>query len=181
MQCAWDDCELPSKSSYSNSKSKYCQTHAAEARDRFMANKADADLERENRYAKFAKLWKQATEVGAKAFDDAIPTPMVVQQHANLFDDNSEVVKQWNVSEGVCGFGWLQAYPANSSFSHWAKKNLGARKGYPSGLHISLPFGRSSQSLARKEAGAYAMAEVLREGLEELGDKTKVYGQSRID
>lgn len=180
-ECAWEGCDKPAKSSYSSSKSKYCAGCAPKAYKAWQDARQEQQDKRNSRYAGFQELWDRAAEVGRKAFDDATPQPMVVQQHATLFDDTSEVVQEWHVPEGVCGFGWLQVYPGNSSFAHWAKKVLGASKGYPSGLHINLPFGRSSQSLARKEAGAYAMAKVLREGLEELDPKTKVYGKSRID
>jgi len=181
-QCAWDACELPAKSSYSSSKSKYCNQHAREARERFMANRDEQSAKRAKRYEGYAKLWREAVEVGAKAFEDAKPVPMVVTQHATLFDDSSEVVQSWDVPEGVCGFAWLTTRPGNSSFAHWAKKNLGASRDYYGGLRINLPVGRSSQSMARKEAAAYAMAEVLREGLEEMGEtRVKVYGHSRID
>jgi len=181
-QCAWEACTTAAKSSYSASKSKYCVQHATEARDKFIANRDEQAAKRAKRYEAYAKLWAKATEVGIKAFEDAKPTPMVVQQHATLFDDSSEVVQSWNVPEGVCGFAWLTTRPGNSSFAHWAKKNLGASSTYGGGMRINLPVGRSSQSMARKEAAAYAMAKSLREGLEELGEtKVKVYGHSRID
>lgn len=180
--CAWESCTNASLRSYSSSKSKYCVPHATEARDKFIANRDEQSAKRAKRYEGYAKLWAKATEVGIKAFEDAKPIPMVVQQLTNPFDSTSEVVESWNVPEGVCGFAWLTTHPGNSSFAHWAKKNLGASSAYGGGTRINLPIGRSSQSMARKEAAAYAMAQSLRDGLEELGEtKVSVHGHSRID
>ena len=180
--CAWDECEDPSKSSHTNSKSKYCTVHAQEARDRFMRNRDQAAGERASKYKRFQELWDEASEAGAQAFADVIPVPMHVIERENPFDDSSKIVKRYEpVMDGVCGFAWLSIHPGNSSFAHWAKKNVGASAAYGGGLRTSLPFGRSSQSLTRKEAGASAMAEILREGLKELDPKSKVYSQSRID
>ena len=136
---------------------------------------------RDNRYSAFQTLWDIAVAAGVRAFGEAQPVPMVVQQHANSFDDSSKVVKEWNVPDGVCGMAWLVSRPGGSSFSHWVAKTQGSSAAYGGGKYINLPFGRSSQSLERKTAGANAMADVLEAGLKELDPKTTVWAHSRID
>lgn len=181
IQCAWEGCEQPAKNSYSSSKSKYCTGCAPKAHKAWREARDEDKAERESKYAKFHELYTKALEAGRKAFEDARPTPMVVQQHSNMFDDSSEVTQQWVIDDGVCGFAWLLIRPGNSSFAHWAKKNAGASKAYGGGLSIWSPVGGTSQSLERKQAGVYAMADVLKEGLANLDPKTTVYGQSRMD
>src|SRR5690606_9355306 len=56
------------------------------------ANRKTANTEYED-------ILSRATQAGYAAMNAATPTPMVVQQHAHPFDDNSPVVKEWYVSE----------------------------------------------------------------------------------
>jgi hypothetical protein len=181
VNCAWEGCEQPAKSSYSSSKSKYCNEHAPMARKAWQEARDQGNAERETKYAKFQELYTKALEAGQKAFDDAKPVPMIVQQRESAFNDSSEVIQEWVIDDGVCGFAWLTIRPGNSSFAHWAKKNAGASKAYGGGLSIWSPVGGGSQSMERKQAGVYAMADILMEGLSELDSKTSVYGQSRMD
>jgi hypothetical protein len=181
MECAWDGCTKPSKASYSNSKSKYCTVCAPKAREAFLKAKQESEDARNARYEAFSQAWAKATAKAVEAFDNAKPVPMVAQQHESPFDDSSRVTQQWVVNDGVCGFAWLVARPGNSSFAHWARKNLGASAAYGGGLRIQLPVGRTSQSLTRKEAAAQALAESLREDLATLDPKARVYAHSRID
>lgn len=103
---------------------------------------------------------------------------MVVQQHANMADDSSPVVKQYFVADGVCGFAGVKIKGVGK-FANWVKANkdklpgLYVGKGYPTGLYLSVSL--YNQSLQKKEAYAYAMADVLREA------GIKAYGDSRID
>lgn len=181
VECAWEGCENRAKSSYSSSKSKYCQQCAPKAHAAWKQAKDEQQAERDNRYAKFQALWSKALAAGQKAFEDAKPTPMVVTQHANPLDDNSAIEQAWYVGEGVCGMAWITIRPGNSSFAHWAKKHVGARKAYYGGLEIYEPIGRSSQSYDRKTAGVGAMVEILKEGLKELDPKVRIYMGSRLD
>jgi hypothetical protein len=181
QECAWEGCANPSKASYTSSKSTYCRECAPKAAKIFKDRMNAGRDERDTKYKAFAKAWAEATQKGAEAFENAKPIPMVVQQHERVFDDSSRVTQEWVVNDGVCGFAWLVARPGNASFSHWAKKNLGARSAYGGGLHITLPVGRTSQSLTRKEAAARAMQDSLREALLELDPKVSVYAHSRID
>jgi hypothetical protein len=124
--------------------------------------------------AAFAAAYNKAVDAGVAAGKAALPTPMVVQERASPFNDKSPVVQEWYVSEGACGFAWVNVYPGNCPLANWLKKNKLASKAYGGGVQIWISdFG---QSIARKEACAYAMAKVLKE---ELG--VEAYGGSRMD
>lgn len=119
-------------------------------------------------------LYDKAHAAGLEAGQAVTPTPMTVVQRANPLDDNSPVVKAYEpVADGVCGFAGVR-FPGNTSWGKWCKANKIARKGYPTGLHISCHA--FNQSLTRKTAYATAFAKVLTEaGIE------KVYVESRMD
>lgn len=119
------------------------------------------------------KVFAEAHAAGMAAGKGHSPTPMVVQQHASAFNDNSPVVKEWFVGDGVCGFAWVNLRPGNSRAANFAKKNLGAHKDYYGGVSIWChEFG---QSMERKQAYARAYASVLfRHGI-------YAHAQSRMD
>jgi len=130
--------------------------------------------ERKLRYAKFAVVYDAAVAAGREAGEKAVPTPMMVVEHADLSDDRSAPKRAWHVSEGACGFAWVTVSPATCSFARWLKKNRLAKAAYGGGMSIWISaFG---QSVARKEACAAAMATKFRE---ELG--VKAYANSRLD
>lgn len=108
-----------------------------------------------------AALFAKARAAGLAAGEAMTPTPMVVRQHASPLDDASPVTKSWFVSEGPCGFAWITLRPGTSPAARFAKKALGARKGYHGGMEIWV--GEFGQSIARKEAFARAFADVLTE------------------
>lgn len=132
-------------------------------------------------------LLARAAEAGETAFKGAIPTPMVVYTPKDVLgsltggDDGGVDTSQpvYQVNEGVCGFGWVSVKPGGSRFARWLiKEGYGSTDSYAGGVRISLwklCGDRQSQSLARWEAAAYAVAEVLREG------GITAYGESRID
>lgn len=125
----------------------------------------------------FEKVWDEAHAAGMAAGEAAVPTPMVVSQHASPFDDNSPVTKAWYVPEGACGFAWVKVYPANSAFAKWVVKTGRARGGTEYGGGRTVKWvGEFNQSIARKSAYADAFAKVLRE---KLG--VKAYAGSRLD
>ena len=103
----------------------------------------------------FQAIYNEAHQSGVTAANAKVPTPMVVQQHANQLDDNSPVVKQWVIAEGPCGFVWI-SFKGNTAWAKWAKKNTVA-KDMPNEICI-YQFG---QSLEMKENYAYAFVEVL--------------------
>lgn len=126
-----------------------------------------------NRNKVFKAIYQEAQEAGLKAGKEAIPTPMVVQAHANQLDDNSPVEKEYYVSEGMCGFAWV-VVSSNQAFARWLKAmEYGSHSSYERGTTIwARDFG---QSITRKEAWAGAFAQVLtKNGIE-------AYNQSRLD
>jgi hypothetical protein len=129
--------------------------------------------------SKFAQiLWKaaydEAWEAGMQAGRDATPTPMVVRQHANQFDDGSAVVQSWHVPDGVCGFAWVVIRPARGPFITWCRANgVGRLDSYAGGWSIWID--EHGQSMTRKIAHAQTMAEKLR------GFGVAAYSQSRMD
>lgn len=165
MTCATVGCELST-----SGNSKYCAAHKREARAAWLDKVRASAQERETRSATFAALWAKAVEAARKAHAEAIPTPMTVVEE-NLL--TGEQGKRWYVSEGACGFGTVKVMPGNCSFALWLTKNNYARKSYTGGVSISTNYG--SQSVARAEAAAYAMADVLREA------GIKAYGSSNLD
>lgn len=122
-------------------------------------------------------LYAKARAAGMAAAAARVPTPMVVVRHANPLDDNSPVVKRYEpVMDGVCGFAWIKCRPARGPFFAYCKAEGLGRKDYDGGWSIWVSD--FNQSMERKEAYAYAFAEVLNES-PEAG--VTAYGQSRMD
>jgi len=108
----------------------------------------------------FETTYHAAMAEGCKAAVAKVPTPMVVQQHENVFDDNSAVTKQWHVPSGVCGFAWVTVRPGNCAFANWLKKNgYGRTDSYAGGVCIWVSL--YGQSYEKKVAHADAMAASL--------------------
>ena len=120
-----------------------------------------------------ATLFATAHAAGNAAVQTATVTPMIVTQHANPFDDNSAPVQQYYVEDGVCGFASIVVKPANSSFARYLKLHHRAHKGYYGG--VSFPVRDFNQSLQKKEAYAYAFAQVLNQA------GISAYVDSRMD
>ena len=125
--------------------------------------------------AEFQAAFLKAVRAGVEAGNAAKPRPMIVQQRANVLNDNSAVVQEWHEPEGACGFAWVNVSPANSPFANWLKKNEFARKSYHGGVDIWISD--FNQSVERKERAASAMAKVLQA---ELG-MSSIYASSRLD
>jgi len=120
-----------------------------------------------------AVLYAAAHDAGNAAVQSATIQPMIVQQRANPLNDNSDLIKQYYVEDGVCGFASIIVKPANSSFAKYLKLNCGARKSYYGG--VSLSVHAFNQSLQKKEAYAHAFARVLNEA------GINAYVESRMD
>jgi len=121
----------------------------------------------------FEAIYTEARQAGLAAGNAHNPTPMLVCEHASPLDDNSPVIKQYPpVMGGVCGFAWVK-FAGNTAWGRWAKKQGYARSSYPTGLQIWVSDFR--QSMEKKEAYAYAFAEVLRK------HEIKAYAGSRMD
>lgn len=122
----------------------------------------------------FEEILAEADAAGKAAVEKLNVVPMVVSSHVNQLDDNSPVVKQWYVPDGVCGFAWVNVKPGNSPFANFIKaKGIGRADSYEGGVRISISD--YNQSLQKKEAHAIAFAEVLQ------AHGIKASGMSRID
>jgi hypothetical protein len=118
-------------------------------------------------------IYSQANDKGNAAVQMTTVTPMVVQQRENPLDDDSRLVRQYFVSDGVCGFASVNVKPANSKFAKFLVANGLGRKSFNGGVSMSIRD--FNQSLQKKEAYAYAFASVLNDyGI-------KAYVESRID
>ena len=122
--------------------------------------------------AGFVEIWNSAKAAGIAAGEAVEVAPMVVVA-ADIFNRPVPGATRHVVEGGPCGFAGVIIRPANSAFANFIKKNGIGRKSYSGGVRISImEFG---QSLARKEAMAYAMAGVMQKA------GINAYGESRID
>jgi hypothetical protein len=119
------------------------------------------------------KLYQLAHTAGLAAAERTKPTPMVVQEHANVFDDNSPVVQSYHVPQGPCGFAWIIVRPGTCSFARWLRKTGRGEKAYHGGMQVWVSG--FDQSIQLKEAYAEAFARVLQD------NSVNAYAQSRLD
>ena len=111
-------------------------------------------------------LCKSADEAGKSAVAALEVQPMVVQ--------DQRTGQQWLVGDGVCGFAWVNLKPGNCALAKYMKNNKIARTdSYNGGVQIWVSA--YGQSMQKKEAYAYAYAEVLKK------DGYKAYAGSRMD
>lgn len=106
----------------------------------------------------FLALHKKADEAGLAAAEAASPQKVIAVSGG----------RQIGGAFPICGFAWVHI-AGNTAFGRFAKKELGFRADYPSGLALWISsFG---QSYDLKLAYARAYAAVLREaGIEAYGD-----------
>jgi hypothetical protein len=136
-------------------------------------------------------LIKKAEAEGERAMQELIDSnrvkPMIVQQHANVMDDSSEVTEQWVVPGGPCGFAAIRVKctngPSRKFINQLKKAGLAGDVNSHCEWHKSDYYGGfmksftliGGQSLAYKTAYANAYAEVL----EQAGINTWVW--TRMD
>ena len=118
-------------------------------------------------------IYSQAHHKGNAAVEMTTVIPMVVQQRANPLNDDSELIREYFVSDGVCGFASVNVKPANCKFAKFLVANGLGRKAYNGGVSMSVRD--FNQSLTKKEAYAYAFASVLNE------HGIKAHVESRMD
>jgi hypothetical protein len=118
-------------------------------------------------------IYSEAHYKGNAAVQMTTVTPMVVQQRENPLNDDSRVIRQYLVNDGVCGFASVTVKPANSKFAKFLVANGLGRKSFNGGVSMSIRD--FNQSLTKKEAYAYAFASVLAE------HGIKAYVESRMD
>lgn len=112
-----------------------------------------------------AQLWHSALIAWEQSVQNCRPVPMVVQQHKDVFDDNSPVVYEEVVMWGVCWIAWLQLnYKWGAKLINYLKA-IGEHLSYDSyrsrwtwSNHKAIPWG---QSLALMEAYYGAISSVL--------------------
>lgn len=122
----------------------------------------------------WAKVHEAAHEAGMAAGEAARPTPMVVVQRENPWDDSSPVVRQYApVMDGVCGFAYVTVRPGTSSFAKWLKVHNHGFKAYYGGVQFSVRAFNQSYEQKVAYARAYA-AEVNKVGV-------AAYVESRVD
>lgn len=123
--------------------------------------------------SEFKSLYEAAYAAGKEAAAKVVPPAMVVYS-ADLAGNRIPGSKSYYVPDGPCGFAWVKVRPGNSAFARWLVRSGLARKdSYNGGVSISISA--YNQSVARKEAHAYAMAEALREA------GFRAYADSRLD
>lgn len=132
-----------------------------------------------NKDQDYRAIYEEACEAGHKAATNHKPTPMHVVQRANPLDDSSEIVHRYEpVSDGVCGFAWINLKPATHSFAKWLKKNdLGRKDSYYGGRTIWV-FDYN-QSMEKKSAYAQAFASVINKHFAD--NKFQAFPMSRMD
>ena len=108
-----------------------------------------------------ATIYSEAHALGIKAGNECSPTPMVVGTPTTPLGNDIDYSKDtYYVSDGVCGFAWVNIKPARGGFVKYLKENdIGRKDSYYGGYTVWVSgFG---QSLARKEAYARAFAKHL--------------------
>lgn len=109
----------------------------------------------------YSQLWEAACAAGRRAAEACVPQPIVVAEANGLTSEPLPGGRSWCVPDGLCGFAWVQVRPGNSPFANWLKaRGLGTADHYAGGVRVSVRG--YNQSVAKKEAYAYAAAEVLR-------------------
>jgi len=125
---------------------------------------------------KWEAIFAEADAAGRAAVESLRVVPMVVVQHENPLDDNSPAVKEYFVEDGACGFAWVKIRPANHPFVKWMHKAGKARdKGAAYNGGYDYWISDYNQSIQKKEAYAYAFADVLQK------HGIKAYADSRLD
>ena len=120
-------------------------------------------------------VYSEAHALGIKAGNGCSPTPMVVGTPTTPLGNDIDYSKDTHyVSDGVCGFAWINIKPARGKFVKYLKDNdIGRKDSYYGGYTIWVSgFG---QSLARKESYARAFANHLNK------NGITAYSMSRID
>jgi len=131
-------------------------------------------MNKDKRNELFEAIFQLADLEGRESAGAAKCIPMVVAQHENMVDDNSPVVKEWFVADGVCGFGWVSVRPGTSAFARWLVQTGKSRTShYEGGVTVNSPL--MTQSMTRNEAYAVGFAKVLQ------SKGIRAYAESRID
>lgn len=123
----------------------------------------------------------KAKACGHAAVEKLDVVPMIVGQETSLFSNKIDYSKPtYYVADGVCGFAWVDVYPANKGNTRAGKEerklleSFGFRKNdYEKSYQLWIS--EFNQSMQKKETYARAFAEVLR------ANGLKAYSGSRMD
>jgi hypothetical protein len=129
----------------------------------------------------FDLIFKEADAAGKAAVEKLEVVPMIVGQGNSLFSKDIDFSKRtYYVADGVCGFAWVDVYPANKGNTRAGKEerklleSFGFRKNDYAKTY-QLWVSAYNQSMQKKEAYARAYADVLR------ANGLKAYSGSRLD
>jgi hypothetical protein len=119
------------------------------------------------------KIYNEAYAAGIKAGNEVGVPKFVVGEPTTPLGGNIDYSKPTYILDGLCGFAWVDIFPARGSFVTFLKSQGIGDKNYNSGYGIWIKeFG---QSVDRKYAFAQAFAEVLQKyGI-------RAYAGSRLD
>ena len=121
------------------------------------------------------EIYTEAHSAGIAAGNGCTPTPMVVGSPTTPLGNDIDYSKDtYYVSDGVCGFAWVNIKPARGAFVKYLKENnIGRKDSYYGGYTVWVSeFG---QSMARKENYARAFTQVLD------ANGITAYNMSRMD
>lgn len=158
-------CKNCEKSTVGNSK--YCAAHKKIAFEKWMQMITTEQAEKVERERMYDVIYQSAINKAQSAGENQIPMPMIVEQRANMSDDESPVVKSWFVAEGLCGFAWITVNPGNCQFANWLKKRGEKCSDYYKG--VMLYVHGFNQSYERKRTYARVLADELESGLKTAG------------
>lgn len=153
--------------------SKYCKSHAKQARQAWLERVQKSTADREARYAQFAIAWRNAVALGREAYNATELQPQAV------VNAGGQVI---GTIPDCYGWAWLSVRPASSSFGRWlVKQGLGSVSHYDGGVRVSM--GTSAPDYTRKVAQANAMADALSTALRSIkgSESVRVYSDSRLD
>ncbi|MFZ4431635.1 MAG: hypothetical protein ACOYOQ_00410 [Microthrixaceae bacterium] len=124
-----------------------------------------------------AALHAEALAAAQAAAEAVVPTPMLVTQRENPWDDTSPIVKAYRVAGGACGMASVIIRPATSSYARWLAKNEVGYRHYYGGWAVparpDVP-GALIQSSEINAAWARGYARVLRENGIEVRVETRL-------
>jgi hypothetical protein len=129
----------------------------------------------------FELICEKANAAGIAAVEKLNVVPMIVGQETSLFSNVIDRSKPtYYVADGVCGFAWVDVYPANKGNTRDGKeeRKLLERFGFRKNDYektYQLWISAYNQSMQKKETYARAFAEVLR------SNGLKAYSGSRMD
>lgn len=116
----------------------------------------------------FKEILAKADAAGKEAVEKAKIIPMIVGEGKSLFSNEIDYSKPTEyVSDGVCGFAWVNVYPefkGNTKLGKLERKVLeecGFQKDWDSNKKYYMWVSAYNQSMQKKEAYARAFAKIV--------------------